>query len=508
MLCLLVLSLTLSTTVGELVWHPAFGEIESECNDAYQHLPYLFYNIFNHLGSYGKRSGDDMVLGILCGEAPRYPHETGCSSPSDNNPHIEANTNKTFFQKLVPIIQNIEEQFKEGSQYNQRCPIPKWSPENYIPDLEDLKHFYYARFGFWVEPYREMLMDSLRMIEMHRIYPKLLKSLHNVKVEQELVKEAVETVLGASPVSVDPLELIALHLRKQDEESKSLLKIVLAKYISSYLTTDRVRCLFQLLSRNKFLNNPRSTMNEEGFGYEFGFNIQNDAVKKIIKTTTEVIERDGTLPYIELAHALVDELDRIKIPEIMNTQYMNFLKIQKLISTIPWKDDWKSLVKASSPLYQVFKSLICDEDENMKSSDILTQLFQNMKTESSDESLDYHIKVLLNIVPSVLIEIGNWDCEECANPSNITSFLKINKGIIGTLFNTAIESTHLFKFFDAPRHTIDIILSEERIFENISKHILKDLSQEQKQMIQEPLKDFIEFVSNLVWQKQIALMTM
>merc|ERR1712002_894829 len=162
------------------------------------------------------QSGDEMVLGIICREGPRYPHETGCREATlypheDNHPHIEANTNKTFFQKLVPFIQNIEEDFKMASEYNYRCPMESRP----IPDWEDLPHIYNRLRERFFEPYRRMLMEPLRMIEMHRIYPKLLKSLHNVKVEQELVKEAVETVLGASPVSVNPLELIALHLRKQ-----------------------------------------------------------------------------------------------------------------------------------------------------------------------------------------------------------------------------------------------------------------------------------------------------
>merc|ERR1719318_1408554 len=99
------------------------------------------------------------------------------------------------------------------------------------------------------------------------------------------MKDAVETVLGSS--SVNPMELIALHLRKADEESKSVVKMVLAKYISSYLNAGRVRCFLQELSRNKFLNYPESP------DFSIVFNIQNAAVQKIIETTTKVIERDG-----------------------------------------------------------------------------------------------------------------------------------------------------------------------------------------------------------------------
>merc|ERR1719431_1033673 len=508
MLCLLVLSLTLSTTVGEenifymgkYVYHNSLGRLDSECLNT-DHMPghFHFYTIARQLGSYGRQSVDDMVIELLCMFAISYPHETGCvhHGPSDNQHYNKANTNKTFFQRLVPLIQNIEENLNRSSEYIRRCPIPNWNPADYIPDMEDTLERYYHTYG---ETYGKML-KSYRDNGISVIFQKLLKALnmHNVEAEQELMEEAVETVLGSS--SVNPMELIALHLRKPDEESKSVVKMVLAKYISSYLTADRVRCFLKELTRNKFLTYPQSPDSR------VVFNLQNVAVNKTIYTTTKVIEKDGTLPYINLAHALVDELGHLKIPQTMNTQYINFLKSQNLFSTIPWNDGWKSLVKASSPLYQVFKSLICDENEILKSSDTLKQLFQNIKTESSDAWLDYYIKALLNIVPAVLTEIGEeklqgWDCEECDDPSYITSFLMANQGIFGTLLNTEIELPHRIKY--ALRYTIDTAsriyrIGYIRIFENISKHLLKDLSMQEKKMIQEPLRDLKEFVSVLFY---------
>jgi len=59
------------------------------------------------------------------------------------------------------------------------------------------------------------------------------------------------------------------------------------------------------------------------------FNIQIIAVKGTIENTRYVLEKQGTFPYIDLAHAVVDQQDDVNIPDIMNNQYRNFVMIQK-----------------------------------------------------------------------------------------------------------------------------------------------------------------------------------
>ena len=78
--------------------------------------------------------------------------------------------------------------------------------------------------------------------------------------------------------------------------------MVLEKYISIHLTGDRVTCYLQELTRNKLLDEYLLADGPDRF------NIQTNAVKKIMNTTVSLLAENGTYAYIDLANALVDEL--------------------------------------------------------------------------------------------------------------------------------------------------------------------------------------------------------
>ena len=97
--------------------------------------------------------------------------------------------------------------------------------------------------------------------------------------------------------------------------------MILTRNISECFTRDRITCYLRELTKNKFLDiyHPDSRKSP--------YNIQNSLVKLILERLVDVLDEYGPIPFIDLAHVLVDELDYVDIPDIINTQYRNIVHI-------------------------------------------------------------------------------------------------------------------------------------------------------------------------------------
>jgi len=479
------------------------GDVHPSCLQVY-HENTGFYGISDmiyNLAEYGKKSVDDMILQQLC----RLPLSGGSFLPEcyfwrtcGDDSHDTKSDEKTFFQRLLPFIKDVEQTFNKSTQYKYHCPV-----QEYIGILEDLPYIYIYDEGLEIRRPHHIMFDWLPYREINRILTKLLKSLNtNVEAEKRLIREAVDTVFGSSNVNI--YQLFQLHLQNPSKDSKLMLKLVLAKYISKYLTANRVSCVLQQLKRNKFLDC------NFGPGREL-FNIQNRAVEKIIETTNDVIEKHGPLPYIDLAHYFVEELDHLDIHEIITTQYRNFLTIQNWVKTIDWNDEFERIANATLPLMDVFKALICVNDGHLGSSEIMKQFFQKIHSASSNEGLDYAVKDILHIFPYILnryrfeylggqdiASLDGYDYDKWVWPFHITTYIKNNRGALGKLLNFEIQSSDVERAIGEAVYDIHTKV-ENFFYNNVYTQFIKlfggiSLTAQEKEIIQEPIQEFGQFM--------------
>jgi len=512
MLSLLLIVSLLSSSA--LSFYP--GVLYKECenkNDWMSHEHFI--RTFSDLGKYGAESMDDMIWKKLCMGFTPYFDECGGRGmnkiiddryPPDRQPH-QVPDNKTFLQHLEFTVRSVEEQIerKLNNEYEHEYECPYWTKWDglFLNPWGKFKRYGIINLLDYDQHQRLDEMQRRLTKNMFRTFKSLLKSLNtNDDLEKTLVREAVDTVIGSASVNV--FELLELHLREHSEETKGLVKMVLTKYISSYLTADRAKCFLQELTYNKFLDDHLLSVGSDNF------NIQNEAVKKIINTTSSVLEQHGTFPYIDLTHAVLDELDSLNIPDILNNQYKNYIKIRKWVKSVDWDGHFQILINATKPLEQVMRASFCANNGQFGPSEITKKIFDNIHSEILDEDLDHSIKVLFNVIPSVVrILLESWleakevviDGDKWSSPFYLTSIIKNNKGALGKLLNYEVDSSAVQSMIgntlgDLVFVSTNIFINEG-VFENISKHLLEGISltSDEKETIIEPIQTFRKSVS-------------
>ena len=448
MILLLAICLLSPTALG----YPVPGYDDPVCDnheDMPQHWDYQ--RMFATIGEYEREGVDDLVIKWMC----RDQHIEECSGygphygPGSPDTMVEVDTNKTFLQRFEPIMKKIEEMieieteiYKKNQNYHRDKECPYWTSLEGTMAFHDHGGNYFFKVSAFIENiifgYRgtSQIRDKIA-----RNFRSVLKSLNtNTEADRRLIREAVDTVFGSSSVNV--FELLELHLRTQTRETKGLLKMVVTNYISKYLTADRVTCFLQELSKTKLLDDHLYSAGQDMF------NIQNIAVKKIIENTRAVLEKQGTFPYIDLAHVVVDQLDDVNIPDIMSNQYRNFVKIQKWSDLVNWDMEFERVVNIAKPSYdKLMQALICDENGNLQISEIIKKIIKNVYTESLDDTLDQNIKILFNFLPSTLRKMHEdaeakgldlvltFNSTMWLRPFHITNLIKRNKEALTTILN-------------------------------------------------------------------------
>jgi len=465
-----------------------------------------YERMFASLAEYGRESVDDLVIKWSC----RLLHIQECSGYGRNygpgGPYtlVEVDANKTVLQRFEPIVKDLEKEIERYTGRDEECPY--WTS---LAGTTIFHSFHTGEYYFKVTRLRNIILGhrgtSRISDKIGRSFRSVLKSLNtNDDADKRLIREAVDTVFGSSSVSV--FELLELHLRTQTKETKGLLKMVAANYISKYLTPDRVTCYLQELTKNKILDDHLFSAGKDIF------NIQNIAVEKIIKTTRDVLKEQGTFPYIDLAHAVIDQLDDVNIPDIMNTQYRNFVKIQRWSNSIDWDKEFEKLVEAVQPTFdQVMKALLCTKEGKLGISEIIKQIIKNVYAENLDETLDQNIRVLFNFLPPTLRKmqeesgyvLNESKSTQWIRPFHITDLMKQNPGALSTILNYELDVKYdgyneiEYAVGSAVRRIIAV--SDDVLFftfppivPNIRKHLFKgiSLSAEEEKTVVEPLLDF------------------
>ena len=63
--------------------------------------------------------------------------------------------------------------------------------------------------------------------------------------------------------------------------------------------------------------------------------------------------------YVDLAHAVVDELDLVNIAAVTNTQYRNVLNIVNWVDANNWKGEWNTTKNRINSSVPELKALFC-----------------------------------------------------------------------------------------------------------------------------------------------------
>jgi len=506
--------------------YPGSGYPGPECENT-DNMPEHrdYYSMFATIGEYEKESLDDLVIKWLCrdfgirecsGYGPNY-------GPGTPDHLVEVDTNKTFLQRFEPIMKNIEEdieretaRYEANYEYTGNYECPYWT--SLVDTTAFHNHqgnytFKVAVFSYYIFGHRgtSRIMDKIA-----RNYRSVLKSLNtNTDAEKRLIREAVDTVFGSSSVNV--FELLELHLRRQTKETKGLLKMVVANYISKYLTADRVTCFLQELTETKLLDDHLYSAGSDVF------NIQNIAVKKIIENTRAVLEKQGTFPYIDLAHAVVDQLDDVNIPDIMNNQYRNLVMVQNWSNSVDWDKEFERFVNTLKPSYdKVMRALMCEKNGKFQISEIIKKIIKNIYTERLDHNLDQNIKILINFLPSTLrkmqeeagIGLNEFNSTLWFRPFHITNLLKSNKGALSNILNYELDvkadgyneieyviGSALAGIHYVFRNLFFYTYADPELFEPIVPKILDHmfkgiiLTAEEETMVLKPLKTFGTLIS-------------
>jgi len=499
---LLLLTSLVSSTHGYILDRTCFHP-----HDEIWDLDYHQY--FFELGNIGAKSVDDMIFEELCQvECEEYRRNMDYSYDDIIAEIIDERlrkqdvaTNKTFLQLLEPTIKKEEDQMaRKANNDGNKCPW--WTNSTYYNyDLSKLLDYFQDRFlDYFQDTFTDYMQRKVRQ-QIAEPFQKVLNLMNtNGPVQKRLMKEAVDTIFESPDESVDATDLFHLYLGTKSMESKGLLKMVVAKYITKYLTEHRITCWLQELTRNKFLTE-YFTMSSY---YSYEYNIQNEVVRKIINTTSSVLREEGVFPYIDLVHAVIDELEHLNIHEIMSIHYTSYLEIRGWLESVNWDEDFQRFVTTTKILAPVMKTLFCANQGQLGISEVMERIFENVYSESGNKNLDFDIKRLLNVLPSALRRYRNEKVpnsgivmeymyiNDWSRPHFFTRIIKSNKGALGELLNFKIESFHVKIALE------DIILiSTEKIlnegfFENISNHLLKgiSLSPTEKKTIQEPVEMF------------------
>ena len=88
-----------------------------------------------------------------------------------------------------------------------------------------------------------------------------------------LIFDAINTVFGRENINL--YELVELVLRHENKDAPEMLKLVLTKHITTYLTKDRITCYLQELTRNILLDYHPLGQTERNNT----FNIQNSLLR-------------------------------------------------------------------------------------------------------------------------------------------------------------------------------------------------------------------------------------
>ena len=96
-----------------------------------------------------------------------------------------------------------------------------------------------------------------------------------------MIFDAIDTVFGRENVNL--YELFELVLRHENKDAPEMLKLVLTKHITTYLTKDRITCYLQELTRNILLDyHPLGQAERNNT-----FNIQNSLVRDGFQKKTD-----------------------------------------------------------------------------------------------------------------------------------------------------------------------------------------------------------------------------
>ena len=242
-------------------------------------------------------------------------------------------------------------------------------------------------------------------------------------------------------------------------------------------------------------------------------------------TTRSVLEKGGTFPYIDLAHAVLDQLDDVNIPDVMNSQYRNFVRIQRWLDSVVWSEEFEKIVNAAKPLDQVMVALFCTSQGDFAVSEVIKQIIRNIRSESLDESLDRNIKIFFNILPSALRKLVKglmdkfdlrFDMDQWLRPFHVTSLLKRNKGALARVLHYELDIKYdgynqlEFVVLGAIGPIVTMPLgmlvydsadpeSSTPILVKISEHLFKGitLTAEEEKIVLEPIRHFGKSILDL-----------
>jgi len=515
-------------------------------NDNYLPGETNYYEFFRNLGHYGsQQSVDEWILGILCTciNYRSYHYslslETRCVHLDIDMKYfywaVKNEQNQTFSSRLQPFITNIGENINRVG-CNALKDWDFWYKNVHVGyDWRETRRYEELRewlFGLFFSLSFESEIENLKRDFGYYYLKRWLKSTnvdgawnidHNKTKHQDnrgLIFDAINTVFGKY-ANVNLYELFELVLRHENDDAKEMLKLVLTKHINTYLTKDRITCYLQELTRNKLLDYHTSGKTERNTT----FNIQNSLVRELLDTHISVLDNYGPMVYVDLAHAVVDELDLVNIAAVVNTQYKNILKIVNWVDKINWMAEVKAVENRINSSVPELKAMLCgvpnmsrpihyvngvdyEVDRTVDIGYILRSV--NISSTCLDDDLDLIVKQLFNFFPLILekiksVTIDTWRFGYWTKPFEITDYIESNTGIIGRLLNYKMKDDvglvigNTLKYIMDTSEDIFADMEIKQVLDSLSKYLSQKvfLTTEDQERIMEPIKELGNFLTCL-----------
>jgi len=483
-----------------------------------------YRDLFRNLGKYGALSAEEWVLSMLCTHYRtifldyfKEPHSTGCEWDAEyNSLRVKNENNKTFSERLEPFIKNIGENIDGNlcERLNNWHSTTRW-------DRNWHNKTRYEKVENWLghQLFRGRLDRGIEDLkkDVSQHFKRLLKSTNTdgkwkgsydrteYRNNKALIFYAIDSVFESGKVNL--YELLELHLRHENNDAKEMLKMVLTKYISTYLTKDRITCYLLFLTKNRLLDvTPQN-------------NIQNSLVRDFMDTHTSVLDQYGTIPYVDLAHAVVEELDQVNIAAVINTQYRNFVKIMGWFNKVNWKGEFEAVENriSSTLTAPVLMGIYC-KSKNRTRTDGIGQIIRSVNISSSgfDDDLLYIVNRLSNFFSLVLEKMKSdifpvLDLHH-SSPVYLADYIERNKGIIKKVLHYKLNNdvghiigAALIYIVDTYNEII-ATMKQEQVFESLS-----NLSQafsyttQDKEEFLKPIIDFGKFLSCLYCHSMLKI---
>ena len=211
--------------------------------------------------------------------------------------------------------------------------------------------------------------------------------------------------------------------------------------------------------------------------------------------------------YVDLAHAVVDQLDLVNIADVTNTQYRNILNIVNWFDANNWKEGWNTTNNRINSSVPELKALFCGNG-NTTIESLLRSV--NISSTNLDDDLVLAVKQLLSFFPVILEKIKSdtidtWSFGYWSKPFEITNYIKNNRGIIGRLLNYKMKDDvglfirNTLKYIMDASEEIVADMKLERVFESLSKSLAQVvfLTTEDQKRLMEPIKELGNILSCL-----------